>query len=116
MTDSDFSAIPDTDLEIEQTLIEVEQSLNELESRYHQIKQDLDKKTDLIQQQKLLEQKKVDNPEKEPIKTQLHHIQQELEKLELNLESVLLPSLFWQVVRFVGIGIVIGWSLKAIAG
>ena len=106
----------DGNLEIEKSLTEVRQSLNELETRYQQIKEDWHRKTELIAEKKVLEQQKANNSPKEPIKTQLNHLQQELETLELNLESILLPDLFWQVVRFVGIGIVLGWGLKAIAG
>ena len=116
MTSHESPANLEENLEIEQALTEVEQTLNDLENRYHQIKEDWLRKSELVIQKQQLEGKKADNPLKEPIKTQLNHIQQELAKLELNLESILLPDLFWQVVRFVGIGIVVGWGLKTIAG
>ena len=116
MTSHESPANLEENLEIEQALTEVEQTLNDLENRYHQIKEDWLRRSELVVQRHELEQKKVNNPLKEPVKTQLNHIQQELSRLELNLESILLPDLFWQVVRFVGIGILVGWGLKAIAG
>ena len=115
MSFSESSANSDSNQDIEQALTEVEQTLKELDQRYHQIKKDWHRKTELIAQKKVLEFRKKENREPEPIKTQLHHLQQELEKLEFDLESILLPDLFWQIVRFVGIGIVLGWFLCAIA-
>jgi hypothetical protein len=48
----------------------------------------------------------------------LNYIQKELAEIELRLESELfkwsdLSEPFWQAVRFMGIGIVIGWILKS---
>ena len=116
MSFSESSSNSHSNLEIEKSLTEVQQSLNELDTRYRQIKQDWQRKVELMAEKKVLEQKKANNSEKEPIGTQLNHLRQELETLELNLESILLPDLFWQVVRFVGIGIILGWFLKTIAG
>ena len=115
MASSESSANPNHNLEIDQALSEVEMSLRELESRYRQIKQDWQKKSDLVAEKQLLEQTQSNNLQKDPIKTQIRQVQKELDRLELNLESVLLPDLFWQIVRFVGIGIVVGWGLKELA-
>ncbi|MDJ0532976.1 MAG: hypothetical protein QNJ70_10860 [Xenococcaceae cyanobacterium MO_207.B15] len=105
----------DLDSNVEKILAEVGNSLTELGSRYEQVKQDWHRYTELQQHQEELEAKKTHNPEKDPIKTELKHLLQELEELEINLESVLLPDLFWQAVRFGGLGIVIGWLLKSLA-
>ncbi len=115
MSSSESSANPNHNLEIDQALSEVEQSLRELENRYQQIKQDWQKKSDLVAEKQSLEQIKSNNLQKDPIKTQIRQVQKELDRLELNLESMLLPDLFWQIVRFVGIGILVGWGLKELA-
>ena len=106
----------DLDSSVEKILTDVGYSLTELEERYNQVKQDWERYTELQQHQEALEAKKTNNVEKEPIKTELKHLIEELEALEMNLESVLLPDLFWQAVRFGGLGIVIGWLLKSLAG
>ena len=94
--------------ELEQVLIEVEQSLSQLQERHTQVKQDLAKRSQIQQRQQELEQ---DHALPKPLKTELRSLQQELDELELSLESILLPDLFWQVVRFVFLGIVVGWFL-----
>ena len=106
----------DDNREIKKVLIEVEKSLEELRSRYLQVKEDLQKQAELVKYKQELEPKKVSNFEREPIKTELRDIEQQLNELEINLESVLLPDLFWQAVRFGGLGIAIGWFLKYLAG
>lgn len=108
--------IVDLDSNVEKILTDVGHSLVELENRYEQVKEDWHRYTELQHHQEELEAKKINNVEKEPIKTELKHLLQELEELEINLESVLLPDLFWQAVRFGGLGIVIGWLLKSLAG
>jgi hypothetical protein len=52
------------------------------------------------------------------LKAELQQIEQELEAIGHNLESRLFDSLelFWQIVRFLGLGIVIGWFLKSWSG
>lgn len=111
MSSNHSSQIQDEE-QIAQVLVEVERSLDRLTERYTQVKQDWQTYTQLWQQQQELQQR--NNVTKEPIKTELRHLQQKLAELELNLESRLLINFspFWQVVRFVGLGIVIGWLLK----
>jgi len=60
------------------------------------------------------------SPHKEELLQQLQEIGEQLEQIEANLESRLLSwsSLrepFWQIVRFVGIGIIIGVILRSCA-
>jgi protein subunit release factor A len=100
------------DNELEKILLQVERSLSDLQARYTQVKEDLQQRSLLLERQQELKQQQEDKSTLEPIKTQLHQLQKELEALEFDLESSLLPNLFWQVVRFVGLGIVIGWLLK----
>ena len=95
--------------ELAQILIEVEESLLELQSRHTQVKQDWEKRAQIQARQQELKQQSSSQPK--PLKTELRSLQQELEELELNLESILLPDVFWQVVRFVFLGIAIGWFL-----
>ncbi len=98
--------------ELEQILVEVEQSLGKLQERYIQVKQDLAKRSHLLERQQELKQPPKDPTFAKPLKTELRNLQQELDSLELSLESVLLPDVFWQVVRFVFLGIAIGWFLR----
>ncbi len=103
------------DREIAKVLTEVGESLEELSARYLQVKQDWQRHAELVKYKQELEQKKASNLEREPIKTELRDIEQQISELEINLESVLLPDLFWQAVRFGGLGIAIGWLLKSLA-
>ena len=103
------------DREIAKVLTEVGQSLEELKNRYLQVKQDWQRRAELVKHKQQLQQKKANNLEREPIKTELRDLEQQISELEINLESVLLPDLFWQAVRFGGLGIAIGWVLKSLA-
>lgn len=109
------NATENGDCEIAKVLQEVGQSLEEISDRYLQVKQDWQRHTELVKYKRELKQKKASNFEKEPIKTELRDIEEQISELELNLESVLLPDLFWQAVRFGGLGIAIGWLLKSLA-
>ncbi len=102
-------------LEFEQELEELETDLRLLKERYAQVQQDQQKKAQWQQELKNPQQNKNQTPE---IKEELKRIQKQLRVLELNLESQLFPwnSLkrpFWQVVRFGGLGVIIGWLLRS---
>ena len=97
--------------DLEQILLEVERSLEQLQERHTQVKQDLTKRSLAKERQEELKHQLKDNSLPKPLQTELRSIQEELDSLELNLESILLPDIFWQVVRFVFLGIVIGWFL-----
>jgi len=101
-----------------QELEEVERSLLSLKERYNQVQGDRQKKAEWQQRLNKLNQNKYKTPE---IKAELRHIKQQLEVLEINLESQLfswgsLKKPFWQAVRFGGMGVIIGWILKSCAG
>ncbi|WP_066426285.1 hypothetical protein [Anabaena sp. 4-3] len=101
-----------------QELEEVERSLWALKQRYDQVRRDRTEKAQWQQRRDELQQNKHQTPE---IKAELKHIQQQIEVLELNLESQLfswrsLKKPFWQAVRFGGLGVIIGWILKSCAG
>ncbi|MDF5710933.1 MAG: hypothetical protein PUP90_25495 [Nostoc sp. S4] len=105
---------PDLSQEIE----EVERALLSLRERYHQVESDRQQQAQWQQRRDRLKHNKSQTPE---IKAELRQIQQQLEMLELKLESQLfswrsLKKPFWQVVRFGGMGVIIGWILKSYAG
>ncbi|MEO3706179.1 hypothetical protein [Trichormus azollae] len=102
-------------LEFEQELEELETDLRLLKERYAQVQQDQQKKAQWQQELKNPQQNKNQTPE---IKEELKRIQKQLQLLELNLESELfswnsLKRPFWQVVRFGGLGVIIGWLLRS---
>ncbi len=107
--------------DLESALAKVEGFLLSLKQRIAQVELSQGRRQELKQRQQELKQQQRDNKRKEPIKTELRHIQQELEAIELNLESRLVSwssfkEPFWQIVRFGGLGVVIGWLLKSCAG
>lgn len=100
----------------EQELLELERSLLSLKERYIQVQADKAQKVEL--QQRLKKLRHNQQPEK---KAELRQIRQQLEALELNLESQLFSwgsfkEPFWQAIRFGGLGVIIGWILKSLAG
>lgn len=102
---------PSPDLEFEQSLQGVERSLQELKDRHVQIQRDQRLQADLETQLQAQSQSK--SPE---LQVELRKIEQQLEELEMSLESRLFSwagfkEAFWQAVRFGGLGIVVGWSL-----
>ncbi|MBF2006272.1 hypothetical protein ACF3DV_05945 [Chlorogloeopsis fritschii PCC 9212] len=106
------------ELDFEQELLEVGRSLVALKQRYRQVKRDSRQKQQLQQQFEQLNQTKNLTPE---MKAELRQIQQQLEVLEVCLESQLFSwrgfkDPFWQAVRFGGLGVIIGWILKSCAG
>ncbi|SRR5579883_799271 len=99
-----------------QELLELERSLLSLRERYIQVQADKSRKVEL---QKRL--KKLRYNQQPEMKVELKQIKQQLEVLELNLESQLfswgsLKEPFWQAIRFGGLGVIIGWILKSLAG
>jgi len=104
--------------DFEQELAEVERSLILLKERYTQVKGDEDQKAQWQQRQQQLQENQHQTSE---IKAELRQIQKQLDLLEINLESQLfswtsLKKPFWQVVRFGGMGVIIGWILKSSVG
>lgn len=94
---------PDADQKFEQELTTVEQSLDQLKQRYDQVKRDRQLQGELQSRVQTLQQ-------------ELKQIQQQLDTLEVELESRLfawirLQEPFWQMVRFGGLGVLLGWGL-----
>lgn len=90
-----------------------------LKERYAQVKRDRQRQAELKHRYEEIRQDRSIARSQE-MKAELKRIEQELETLQVNLESSLfswrsLNEPFWMVVRFAGIGIVIGWLLKSCA-
>lgn len=93
----------DGDREFEGELLEAQRSLDALRERYARVRNS--------QQQKGTLQRRL-----EELQQELRDVKQQLEVLEVELESRLfswmhLKEPFWQVIRFGGLGMVIGWLL-----
>jgi hypothetical protein len=111
---------PDAD-EFEQALAEVEENLQLLRERYEQIQRDRLRQAELQHRREQIKKSLRQDSNRQTLKAELKQIQEQLETIELNLESRLfswgsLKEPFWQAVRFGGLGIIIGWILKSYAG
>jgi hypothetical protein len=115
MSPPDANGRQSEELEFEQGLAEAERSLQALKDRHLQIQQDQQRQTDLqVRQQQLKDE--LQNQSSSSLKSELQQIQEQLDELEVSLESRLfslstLKEPFWQAVRFGGLGILIGWGL-----
>ncbi|MEQ9671732.1 DUF2203 domain-containing protein [Coleofasciculus sp. G2-EDA-02] len=111
---------PDAE-EFEQALSEVERSLLALKERYAQVQRDQQRQAQLQHRREQIRGSGRQIRNQPALKAELRQIQEQLETIELNLESQLFSwsafqEPFWQAVRFGGLGIVIGWLLKSCAG
>jgi predicted RNase H-like nuclease (RuvC/YqgF family) len=93
----------------EQTLQTLEDNVAKLKTRYSQVQQDQARQAELQSCQAEIK----NQPE---LKAELEKIETELSELEIRLESELFSweswkQYFWQTVRFVGLGMAIGWGL-----
>lgn len=91
--------------------------LSQLETAVHGLRQRFDQAQQL-QQQRQGVQDQLAQPDLSASETE--ELQRQLDELEATLESAViswrsLSEPFWQAVRFGGLGIVIGWVLRAIA-
>ena len=101
-------------------LADVERSLVALKQRYTQVQQDLKRQAELQQRLKQVKPELRRNHISE-LKVELQQIKEQLETIEINLESQMfswgsLREPFWQAIRFGGLGVVVGWILKSYAG
>ncbi|MBW4417836.1 MAG: hypothetical protein KME13_01250 [Myxacorys californica WJT36-NPBG1] len=99
----------------EQSLETVERSLDDLKQRHAQVLRDQQQRLRLQERQQeinaILRQSKSSD-----LQVELRKIEQDLDALELDLESRLfswsgLKEVFWQAIRFGGVGLAIGWCL-----
>jgi hypothetical protein len=110
MTDADAQDLP-----FDESLQQVERSLDQLKQRYAQVQRDQQRQNKLQERQTEI-QSELKSTKTPALREELRKIEQELETLELNLESQLFSwagfkEVFWQAVRFGGLGLAIGWSL-----
>lgn len=122
MTHSPAPSQPDPvdEENFERALADVERSLVTLKERYQQIQSDRQQQEDLQQRREDVRQQLRQHPNPQ-LRQALRQIKEQLETIELNLESSLfswgsLKEPFWQAVRFGGLGIVVGWILRSCAG
>lgn len=98
----------------EQALQDLAAAVHQLQVRYRQVQRDRQRRSEIQQQ---LEQY-AHQPE---LQSEFKRLKRQLLDLEIALESSLLSWIsgrdrFWQIVRFGGLGIVIGWLLKSCTG
>jgi small-conductance mechanosensitive channel len=107
------------ELTFEQELAAAEQALQDLKARYTQVQQDQAQQAQLQQRRDRLQQaleQSAGADLRTALKVELKQVQAQLDELEINLESQLfswtsLKEPFWQVMRFGGLGVAIGWFL-----
>ena len=110
--DSDDSA-----LTFEQVLERVERSLQDVKERHAQIEHDQQLQENLEARSQAL-RSQLRQSKSSSLKLELQKLEKQLEDLEVNLESRLFSwagfkEVFWQAVRFGGMGIAVGWSLAS---
>ncbi|MDX2254839.1 MAG: hypothetical protein NW214_04930 [Pseudanabaenaceae cyanobacterium bins.39] len=130
--DSDWMDLNDLNAELH----EVKDALANLEHRLHQVQQAAIAKSELLKQQQQINQQLKESKirrkpnaadrssqvsDQQTYKQELQVISDRLEQIESELESRLisgssLRETFWQIVRFGGLGIVIGLILRSCAG
>ncbi len=103
--------------EIETAIQDLEQLLSDLRDRYQQIQSD-EPLRDQIQSQIVAQQQqlKLKPAQKAELKAELAQLSDQLDEVEMRLESRLVSWLglreyFWQIVRFGGFGLLLGWGL-----
>lgn len=110
--------------EVEAQLQQTEQLMQEVRQRFLQIKSRQSDRIALQQQQGDFRAEigqTDDSDRKVALKTQLDQITEQLEIVEVELESRLISwnsfrEPFWQIVRFGGLGVLLGVLLKSCAG
>ncbi len=116
---------PTPDEEFETALMEVERSLLNLQERYKGVQQAQKQKLDL--EERLNAVSPEDSLEVQKINEELQQLRITLESNLLTDEDIktlfwegvrqgLLGEFFWQIIRFGGLGVLLGWLLKAWAG
>ena len=103
------------DSELETAIAEIEQELEALKLRYAEICAATAEIKALNQAQaEIMEQPELVKKQ-ESLKTELSLIINKIQELELKLESKLFKwqEPFWKIVRYTGVGILLGWLLKS---
>jgi len=107
---------PNSEAEFAEEIAEVERSLLSLKERYAEVQQSQSRQAELQERQREIRQTR----QNQHLRQELHQIKEQLEAIELTLESRLfnwssIKEPFWQAVRFGGLGIILGWVLKSLA-
>jgi chromosome segregation ATPase len=131
-TDAEMNEIDSAEDEFEEELAKVERSLVTLKERYAQLQQSIKRQAELQQRAQEV-QRELRQSHLPELQAESRRIQKQLAEIEVALESCLLSKkdllvlywrgitqgllsqVFWQAVRFGGLGIVIGWILKSFA-
>jgi chromosome segregation ATPase len=121
----------ESDLEIDREIAEVEELLSQVKQRYEQIRIAQADLTPLTQQQRELQKQLKSSQvnslaqaqwrDRQGLKEELAAVEQRLTEISVELESRLISwqsfrEPFWQILRFGGVGIILGYYLKALAG
>ena len=135
MTHDDESyPLSNDDTNFVQELAAVEQALADLKYRYRDLQNALRQR---VQMEEKREEVQTNQP-KDALTQELGEINQKIQELSIDLESKLLTDAdlqrilrqlywealkegvlrewFWQIVRFGGLGVILGWILKSWAG
>lgn len=104
----------------EQALERLEREVQGLRDRYEQVQRDQDRQTELSLEAADIRRSLKRHRSRE-LQATLKTISQELAQLEVSLESRLLSwrsvrEPFWQIVRYGGLGVVLGWLLRSCSG
>lgn len=107
---------PNSEAEFAEEIAEVERSLLSLKERYAEVQQSQSRQAELQERQREIGQTR----QNQHLRQELHQIKEQLEAIELTLESRLfnwssIKEPFWQAVRFGGLGVILGWVLKSLA-
>jgi uncharacterized protein YceH (UPF0502 family) len=114
MSATDAKAEPNSESDFDQMLQTLDGNVAKLKERYTQVQADQARQTALqTRKAALAQQTGADQPE---LTAELEKIETELHELEVRLESQLFSwdswkQYFWQTVRFVGLGMAIGWGM-----
>lgn len=108
--------------QMERDLQNLETAIAELKARYQQVQTDEALRDQLQEQRQALQTQSLQeaSPETQStLQTELKMLTEQLDAIELRLESRLLNWLgmrqyFWQIVRFTGLGLVLGWGLHSL--
>lgn len=103
----------------EQDLEQVERSLQALKERYHQVTTD-QQRQQALQERLTQVQQQLSRDRSRSLQQELNRIKNQLDELEVALESHLFSwngfkEVFWQAVRFAGLGMILGWVLRSCA-
>lgn len=104
----------------EQALERLEREVQGLRDRYEQVQRDQNRQTELSLEAADI-RRSLKRQRSRELQATLKTINQELTQLEVSLESRLLSwrsvrEPFWQIVRYGGLGVVLGWLLRSCSG